>query len=85
MLRATLIFVFVLTIISSFQIFDLIYIMTNGGPGRASEVLSTLIYKNGILQFDAGYGSALAVLQLLISSVGIAAYIYMQKKGMEDV
>ena len=85
LMRATLIFVFVLTIISSFQIFDLIYIMTNGGPGRASEVLSTLIYKNGILQFDAGYGSALAVLQLLISSVGIVAYSCMQKKGMEDV
>lgn len=85
MLRPTLIFILVLTMVTSFQIFDLNYIMTWGGPGKASEVLSTLIYKNGILQFQAGYGSALAVLQMLLSSVGIAAYMYLQRKELETV
>lgn len=85
MLRPTLIFILVLTMVTSFQIFDLNYIMTWGGPGKASEVLATLIYKNGILQFQAGYGSALAVLQMLLSSIGIAAYMYLQRKELETV
>jgi raffinose/stachyose/melibiose transport system permease protein len=85
MIRPTLIFVVILTVITSFQIFDLIYIITWGGPGRSSEVLATLIYKYGILQFQSGYASALAILQIFISSIGIIAYIYTQKKNMEEV
>lgn len=85
MLRPTLIFILVLTMVTSFQIFDLIYIMTWGGPGKSSEVLATLIYKNGILQFQSGYGSALAVLQMMLSSIGIIAYMYLQRKDLEAV
>ena len=45
----------------SFKVFDLIVVMTDGGPGRATLVLSQLIYREGIVEGDFGYASAISV------------------------
>jgi raffinose/stachyose/melibiose transport system permease protein len=50
-----------LSILGSFQQFVLIWVMTEGGPYYASEVLGTYLYKFGIQRFNLGYGSAIAV------------------------
>jgi multiple sugar transport system permease protein len=49
--------------------FDIILIMTGGGPGVSSEVLGLYQYTIGIKQFDLGYGSTLALVLLLLSLV----------------
>ncbi len=71
LLRPSIFLCFVIGIIASFTSFDLIYVMTNGGPGHATELLITYIYKTAfkLTQFD--YAGALTVVMFLLF-VGIA-------------
>ena len=83
LLRPTLIFVGLTTILNSFQSFDMVYILTNGGPGNASQLVSTYTYFQFIMMFSSGYASAIAVTITLILSVVIFAYIYLRQKGWD--
>ena len=60
MLSSTIFFVVVITSISSFQVFDLIYMMTQGGPENSTMVLVYAIYKYAFEYFDIGRASAIA-------------------------
>lgn len=60
MLSPTIFFVVIITAISSFQVFDLIYLMTQGGPLDSTNVLVYAIYKNAFEYFNIGRASALA-------------------------
>lgn len=60
-LRPTTFFVTVMLTINSFKVFDLILVMTNGGPGQATLVLSQFIYKKGFVESQFGYASAASV------------------------
>ncbi len=60
LLSPTIFFVVIITAISSFQVFDLIYIMTEGGPLDSTNVLVYSIYKNAFEYFKVGKASALA-------------------------
>ena len=67
MLSPTIFFVVIITAISSFQVFDLIYLMTQGGPFDSTNVLVYAIYKNAFEYFNVGKASAIAyVLFVLI-------------------
>ena len=61
--------VIILTSINTLKLFDLVYVMTSGGPNYASEVLTTFMYSQGFEFNRMGYGSALAVVILLITLV----------------
>ena len=50
----------ILSMVGSLKYFDLIYVMTGGGPGTATELMATYMYKNAFAQFNMGYGSAIA-------------------------
>ena len=50
----------VLAIVGSLKYFDLIFAMTKGGPGTATEVMATYMYRNTFITFRMGYGSAIA-------------------------
>lgn len=60
LLSTTTFFVFIMSIIGSFQVFDQIYIMTGGGPARATSVLVHYMYQNAFSYFRMGYASAVA-------------------------
>lgn len=60
MLSPTIFFVVIITAISSFQVFDLIYLMTQGGPFDSTNVLVYAIYKNAFEYFNVGKASAIA-------------------------
>lgn len=60
LLSPTIFFVLVITTISSFQVFDLIYLMTQGGPENATNVLVYWLYKNAFEFFRIGDASAIA-------------------------
>jgi raffinose/stachyose/melibiose transport system permease protein len=61
----------VLTTVGSFKVFDLIYIMTQGGPNRSTEVLATMAYKAGFNYSEMGYASAITtILFVFIMIIG---------------
>ena len=60
LLSPTIFFVVVITCISSFQVFDLIYMMTQGGPLDSTNVLVYAVYKNAFEYFKIGHASAIA-------------------------
>ncbi len=66
MLSPTIFFVIIITAISSFQVFDLIYLMTQGGPLDSTNVLVYAIYKNAFEYFNIGKASAIAYVLFLI-------------------
>ena len=55
-----------LSVLGSLQFFDLIWVMTTGGPVNASDTMATYLYKFGFQRFQLGYGSAIAVIIFLI-------------------
>ena len=55
-----------LSVLGSLQFFDLIWVMTTGGPVNASDTMATYLYKFGFQRFQLGYGSAVAVIIFLI-------------------
>lgn len=66
LLSPTIFFVVVITCISSFQIFDLIYLMTQGGPLNSTNVLVYAIYQNAFEYFKVGQASAIAYVLFVI-------------------
>lgn len=53
-------FVLIMTVLGSFQVFDLVYLMTNGGPGDASRVYYFWLWQNSFRFFRMGYAAAMA-------------------------
>jgi ABC-type sugar transport system permease subunit len=74
LLRPALFLCFVIGMLNSFTSFDLVYVMTGGGPGRATELLVTYIYKLGFAQTRFDYAAAVTVFffALLISVTALA-------------
>src|SRR5215218_4941026 len=68
------------TLIGGFSVFDIIYVMTAGGPGNASEVLATYTYKTAFEQNQAGYGSALAMLITVLSLVSAFVFVRVRER-----
>jgi raffinose/stachyose/melibiose transport system permease protein len=75
MLRGTTLFLGLYASIEAMRFFDLIWVTTGGGPGYATEVLTTHIYKTFFLVGDFGYASSLSVVLLaIVLSIGTFAY-----------
>ncbi|WP_226002042.1 carbohydrate ABC transporter permease [Paenibacillus sp. BJ-4] len=66
LLREVINVTIILSIVGSLKYFDLIYVMTDGGPNGASEVMASYMYHQAFRSFDFGYGSATAFALLLI-------------------
>lgn len=65
-LRPTTFFVTIMLIINCFKIFDLVQVMTDGGPGRATNVLVYEVYTEAFVKFNFGYASAIAMVLFVI-------------------
>jgi raffinose/stachyose/melibiose transport system permease protein len=68
------------TLIGGFAVFDIVFVMTGGGPGVASEVLATYTYKSAFQQNEAGYGSALAMLITVLSLVSAVVFVRLRER-----
>lgn len=64
----------------AFRAFTKVFIMTNGGPGRASEVLSLYAYRIGFSRFNIGYATAVSMIMLFV--IIMAAWTYVQTTGI---
>lgn len=67
--------VLVISVIDSLRSFDLVYIMTRGGPANASNVLANFMYIEAFNNYNMGYGAAIAVVLFLINAVFIFIYL----------
>ncbi|MDO3413283.1 sugar ABC transporter permease [Saccharibacillus sp. CPCC 101409] len=71
MIRGTIMVAVVLSISNSFRVFDLIQILTGGGPAHQTEVMTIYMYNNAFINMRYGYGSAVSILILLFSLIVI--------------
>jgi raffinose/stachyose/melibiose transport system permease protein len=74
----------VLSIVGSLKFFDLIWIMTLGGPNGYSELMATFMYKRAFQQDRMGYASTVASCMVLISFVVIAIFRFITRSKEEN-
>ncbi|WP_405109277.1 sugar ABC transporter permease [Paenibacillus sp. FSL K6-1217] len=72
MLRSTIMVAVVYSISNSFRVFDLIQVLTGGGPAHQTEVMTLYMYNSAFMNLRYGYGSAVSILILLFSLVVIS-------------
>ncbi len=82
MLRPTTFFIFIMSIIGSFQVFDSVMLMTGGEPGRSSSVLVHYLYQNAFEYFRMGYACAIAYLLFFIVVTLTLINLRMEKSTM---
>lgn len=70
-MRPIIVLTVILATIWNFKIFDIVWVLTKGGPANASEVFSTLIYKSSFFDMNFGFASAAAVIMAIIISIPI--------------
>jgi multiple sugar transport system permease protein len=68
MIRSILVIALLMRLIDVFRALEVMYIMTGGGPGRSTELLSLHIYNRAFATQQLGYASAIAVLLILVVS-----------------
>ena len=84
LLKSMVAMVVLLASIESLKLFAIVYVMTNGGPNHATEVLSTWAYFQAFTANKVGYGSAILVMLLVITF--ILAYIQVTRfQGQDDI
>ncbi len=79
----TITFIIISIIMWSFLTFDYVWVMTGGGPGGASEVLSTLVYRNAYSRYRTGYASTLCVFQSVLSVLAYSVLQIIKKRGWD--
>ncbi len=79
LLKNTIRLACVLSLTGSLRYFDLLYVMTGGGPNHASELMATYMFKQAFVNFNVGYGSAIASF-MFIFSFALAVIILTRKK-----
>ena len=83
LIKASILSVLTLGFINTFKVFDLVFIMTNGGPVNATEVLSTMSYRYSFDQFKFSMGSTVANVLCLI--LGVVTFIYISNVSKDEV
>jgi multiple sugar transport system permease protein len=66
----------------SFKLFDIIYLVTGGGPGDVTETISFYTYLQGFKFFSLGYTAAMAFLQLIVITLIAQVFIRVQKRQL---
>jgi ABC-type sugar transport system permease subunit len=82
LLRPMLTIVAGIALINSFKVFDLIWVMTQGGPYRSSETLALTMYHESFVSFQLGYGAAIAI--VLTAIVMVLSVFYLRTMFSRD-
>jgi len=85
MLRPLTAVVVGLSIVASLKTFDIVWGMTKGGPGRASETLALTMYKQTFVNSDYGLGSAVAVVLTVVTLLASVIYLRQQLSTKNEV
>ncbi len=79
LMMPTILLYMLISAVSTIAVFGLVYALTRGGPGGATEVISIYIYNQSFTAFQLGYGAAVAVVTLVISLILGIAYVRAMK------
>lgn len=82
-LRPATFIAIVVTVIGALRSFDLIAIMTDGGPYGSSSVLAYFMYEQSINNFRMGYGAAIATVLFMIMNIYIAFFLWRMLRAEE--
>jgi multiple sugar transport system permease protein len=84
MMKPLILFVVAIRAMDAFRFFDLVYVITNGGPGTATETVTLYTYQIGFRMLEVGKASALGVITLIIVATMIAGLILLlSRRGRE--
>jgi ABC-type sugar transport system permease subunit len=75
LLRPMTVVVVAISLINSFKVFDIVWVMTQGGPYRSSETLAVTMYRDSFVNFNFGYGASVAVVLTVIVFIVSVPYI----------
>ena len=84
LLGASTFFLLILNVIYSFQVFDLVFVMTGGGPRNATSVLVTYAYDTGFDVRDQGYAAAIGMV-LLVLTMAFTLVQWRTSRGRDEV
>ena len=80
-IKNTLLVVAILQVILSLQVFDLLYLLTGGGPGRETTVMNYYIYERTVQNLSFGYSSALAIVLFLVILAFSSVLLWLRLRG----
>ncbi|EXG84608.1 carbohydrate ABC transporter membrane protein 1, CUT1 family [Clostridium sp. ASBs410] len=84
MLRSVLTSSIVLVVSGCFKVFDIIFMVTNGGPLDSSQLLSTYMYQKAFARGNGGYASSIAIVMIVIGVAVTSVLRKMLQGGEED-
>ena len=85
LLRPVIAIIFVVRFADAFRIFDVVYILTGSGPGNATDVLSTYIYRRMFTALDFSGGAAASILLVIVTSLAsLAAVLLLRWRGRNE-
>ncbi len=73
----------VLAIIGSLKVFDIIWVMTQGGPANGTEVIATYAYTKAFSQFDSGYAATLTVVMTVVALTLSLLFVRLRERGSD--
>ena len=84
-LRPTTFFLAVIMTIETFRTFDVVYVMTGGGPRNTTELLVTYSYEQGFDSRAQGYGSAVGIVVFVLVLLGTVLWWRAQRRSEADL
>ena len=81
MMKPLILFVLAIRMMDAFRFFDLVNVLTNGGPGTATETITLYTYQLAFRMLEIGRASALGVLTLLVVAGMIVGMILLMQRG----
>ncbi len=75
LLEPAFVIAFCITVVASLRSFDVVYVMTQGGPANSSNVLSIFMFQEAFKDYRYGYGASIAVILTLLTFVFVIVYL----------
>jgi multiple sugar transport system permease protein len=82
-LRPLIVFALLFRSIEASKIFDTVYVLTGGGPGNATEVISVFAFRTTFIKWDLGYGAAICLVLALFSVIAAALFFKIASRKVE--
>jgi raffinose/stachyose/melibiose transport system permease protein len=80
-LGSVLTMVLVYTLIGGFNVFDIVFVMTGGGPANFTELIATYTYKKSFMENQVGYGASLSTVMTALSLAASAVFLGLRRRG----
>jgi raffinose/stachyose/melibiose transport system permease protein len=80
-LQSVLSMVIVYTLIGGFNVFDIVFVMTGGGPANLTELIATYTYKKSFMENEVGYGASLTMVMTVLSLGASYAFLKLREGG----